>query len=113
MDSIACTKQKIRVVIAGSKVPEDPRHAENTLDWLLRLKSGADEALQIAALGHDIQRALAARKLKRADFPDYDTFKAAHARNSAEILGDHGRLWSAAGDVRRGVRPGLPSRDRG
>jgi hypothetical protein len=86
MDSIECTKQKIRVVIAGSKVPEDPRHAENTLNWLLRLKSGADEALQIAALGHDIQRALPARKLKRADFPGYDTFKAAHARISAGIL---------------------------
>jgi len=86
MDSIECTKQKIRAVIAGSKVPEDSRHAENTLDWLLRLKPNADEALQIAALGHDIERALEARKVKRDDFPDYDAFKAVHARNSAEIL---------------------------
>ncbi len=37
-------------------MPEDPRHAENTLDWLLKLKPDADEALQIAALGHDIER---------------------------------------------------------
>jgi hypothetical protein len=72
--------------VAGSSVPEDRRHAENTLDWLLMLKPDADEALQIAALGHDIERALEARKVKRADFPDYDRFKAAHARNSAEIL---------------------------
>jgi len=86
MDSIECTKQKIRAVIAGSKVPEDSRHAENTLDWLLRFKPDADEALQIAALGHDIERALEARKVKRDDFPDYDAFKAVHARNSAEIL---------------------------
>ncbi len=86
MNSIECTKQKIRAVIAGSKVPEDSRHAENTLDWLLRLKPDADEALQIAALGHDIERAFEARKVKRADFPDYDIFKAAHARISAEIL---------------------------
>jgi len=42
MNSIECTKQKIRAVIAGSKVPEDPLHAENTLDWLLRLKPDAD-----------------------------------------------------------------------
>jgi len=86
MDSIERTKQKIRAFIAGSKVPEDPLHAENTLDWLLKLKRDADKTLQIAALGHDIERALETRKVKRDDFPDYYTFKAAHARNSAEIL---------------------------
>ena len=84
--SIECTKQRIRAVVAGSSVPEDARHAENTLDWLLRLKPDADEALQIAALGHDIERALEDRKVKQVDFANYDTFKAAHARNSAEIL---------------------------
>ena len=86
MDSGECTKQEIRAVIAGSKVSEDSRHAENTLDWLLRFKPDADEALQIAALGHDIERALETRKIIRTDFSEYDIFKAAHARNSAEIL---------------------------
>ena len=86
MDSIECTNRRIRAIISGSKVQEDLRHAENTLEWLLRLKPDANEALQIAALGHDIERALDARKVKRADFPDYDIFKVAHARNSAEIL---------------------------
>ena len=85
-DSIAATKQRIRRLIAGSKVPEDPRHAENTLKWLLKLEPEADEALQIAALGHDIDRAVEARKVQRADFADYDAFKAAHALNSAIIL---------------------------
>ena len=86
MNSIECTKQEIRAVIGGSKVPEDVRHAENTLDWLLKLKPDADEALQIAALGHDIERALKVREVKRADYSDYEIFKAAHARMSAEIL---------------------------
>ena len=85
-DSIVCTKQEIRVLIAGSKVPEDPRHAENTLKWLLKLEPGANEALQIAALGHDIDRAVEARIVQRADYADYDAFKAAYARNSAVIL---------------------------
>jgi hypothetical protein len=53
---------------------------------LLRLEPDANQALQIAALGHDIERALETRKVKRADFPEYDIFKSAHARNSAEIL---------------------------
>ena len=50
MDSIDCAKQKIRLIIAGSRVSEDPRHAENTLEWLLHLDPHADDALQIAAL---------------------------------------------------------------
>ena len=86
MDSIDCAKEKIRGVIAGSHVPEDPRHADNTLEWLLRLAPNADDALQLAALAHDIDRALEATKVKRADFNDYDAFKAAHASNGADIL---------------------------
>ena len=86
MDNVDCAKQKIRAVIAGSRVPEDPRHADNTLEWLLRLEPDAGDALQLAALAHDIDRANEEIKVKRADFDDYDAFKAAHARNGAEIL---------------------------
>jgi len=86
MDSIENAKQKIRAVIAGSKLPEDPRHAENTLEWLLKLDPKAGQALQIAALGHDIDRADEAKKVRRADCDDYDEFKAAHASNGAKIL---------------------------
>jgi len=67
-------------------VPEDPIHAENTLDWLLKLDPEADQALQIAALAHDIDRAVAAQKVRRTDFSDYNAFKAAHAHNGARIL---------------------------
>jgi hypothetical protein len=106
--SIDCTKRRIRAVVTGSTVPEDLRHAENTLDWLLRLKPDADEAIQIAALGHDLERALEARKVKQTDFPDFDDFKAAHARNSAEILRgimeDCGVPRSMASEVCRLVR---------
>ncbi len=86
LTDIECAKQKIRLIIAGSQVPEDPCHADNTLEWLLRLEPDADEAQQLAALAHDIDRAIERIKVRRADFDNYDTFKAAHARNSAEIL---------------------------
>ncbi len=86
MHSIDCARQKIRAVIVGSRVPEDPRHADNTLEWLLRLEPDAGEALQLAALAHDIDRAIEAVKVRRADFDDYDAFKAAHARHGAELL---------------------------
>jgi hypothetical protein len=42
--------------------------------------------MQIAALAHDIDRAVEARKVRRFDFDDYDVFKAAHAQNGAKIL---------------------------
>ena len=86
MDPIERARLRIAEVIAGSSVPEDPRHSRNTLEWLLRLAPDADAALQLAALGHDIDRAVSTRKVQRADFDDYDAFKAAHARNGAEIL---------------------------
>lgn len=76
----------IERVIAQSSVTEDSMHSKNTLQWLLRLKPDADERLQIAALGHDIERAIKERKVKRQDFEDYDAFKQAHAQNSASIL---------------------------
>jgi len=86
MDSIDCAKQNIRAIISGSSVPEDPIHAENTLDWLLKLDPEADQALQIAALAHDIDRAVEAQKVHREGFSDYNAFKKAHAHNGARIL---------------------------
>ncbi|MDL1957887.1 MAG: DUF4202 domain-containing protein, partial [Deltaproteobacteria bacterium] len=80
MTSVECAKQKIRLVVAGSLVPEDLRHADNTLEWLLRLAPDAGYALQLAALAHDIDRAIEETKVNRADFDDYNAFKAAHAR---------------------------------
>ncbi len=67
-------------------MPEDPIHAENTLEWLLKLDPEADQALQIAALAHDIDRAVEAQKVHREDFSDYNAFKKAHAHNGARIL---------------------------
>lgn len=78
--------ERIGSIIAGSPVPEDPIHSTNTLEWLLKLAPHAGEALRIAAIGHDIDRAVIGRRVNKADFSDFDGFKAAHARNSAEIL---------------------------
>jgi hypothetical protein len=94
MDSIDCAKQRIREIIAGSRVPEDPIHAENTLEWLLKLDPAADQALQIAVLAHDIDRAVEVQKVRRADFTDYDAFK-------AEILDRCGVAKSVADEACR------------
>ena len=86
MDSIDCVKKKIDGIIKRSLVPEDPIHAKNTLEWLLKLNPDADESLKIAAYGHDIERASEEGKVKRKDYKSYDEFKDAHALNSARTL---------------------------
>lgn len=86
MTPIDCVKKKIEDVIALSAVPEDPPHSKNVLRWILKLDPKADRALQIAALGHDIERAFKDRKVKRQDYKNYDQFKEAHAQNSVVIL---------------------------
>ena len=88
MDNIECVKKKMEWIIKKSQVPEDPIHSKNTLEWLLKLKPDADDALKIAALGHDIERAIEERKVRREDYKDYDEFKEAHASNSATILAE-------------------------
>ncbi|MBE9542219.1 MAG: DUF4202 family protein [Proteobacteria bacterium] len=88
MDDIDCVKKKIEAIIEKSSVPEDPLHSKNTLEWLLKLKPDADEALKVAALGHDIERAIEERKVKREDFSSFDEFKKAHALNSARIMAE-------------------------
>jgi len=86
MDKINLVKRKIEEVIKGSSIPEDPIHSKNTLEWLLKLMPDAGESLKIAALGHDIERAIEKRKVRRQDYKDYDAFKDAHALNSANVL---------------------------
>lgn len=86
MNSLECVKKKIATAIALSDVPEDPVHSKNVLKWVLRLDPKADTSLQIAALGHDIERAIKKRKVRRQDYKNYDQFKQAHAVNSAVIL---------------------------
>ena len=103
INGIKRVKKAIETVVADSRVPEDPVHSKNTLAWLLRLKPDADEALQIAALGHDIERAIERRKVRRADFDDYDEFKAAHARNSAMVLREIMQKCSLSAEITEDV----------
>ena len=86
VNSIDRAKEKIRLIISTSRVPEDPQHAGNTLKWLLHLAPDANDALQLAALAHDIDRSKEKTKVMRSDFDSYDAFKSAHACNGAKIL---------------------------
>ncbi len=85
-DSVDKLKKKIDELVVQSPYPEEPFHSINTLEWLLMLYPEADIALQVAALGHDIERAVPERKISAAKFKTYDEYMNAHAQNSADIL---------------------------
>jgi hypothetical protein len=51
-------RMEIEKIISKSAVEEDPGHSVLTLKWVLKFKPDADEALMIAALAHDIDRAV-------------------------------------------------------
>ena len=96
-------EQEIEHVLSHSPVPEDRLHAKNVKDWILRLKPDADWSLQIAALAHDIERALPGEKVLRKDYGDYDAFKQAHAHNSARIISDILRKYPFMKESKRRV----------
>ena len=85
-EALEAVKKKISDVIIQSPYPEEPFHSVNTLEWVLQLRPDADEALRVAALGHDIERAFGIKRVRTADFDTFDEYKQAHALNSAQIL---------------------------
>lgn len=85
-DALERVKEKINELIIRSSFPEEPFHSINTLEWVLKLNPNCDTALQVAAIGHDIERSFENKRIKAPDFESYDEYKQAHALNSAQIL---------------------------
>jgi len=87
MKKFKSLKVEIEKIISNSPLEEDLHHSKLTLEWLLKLKHDSDEPLQIAALTHDIDRAVTgiteAHHLK--DLSKIHEFKREHAIRSAKI----------------------------
>ena len=82
-------KKEIEEIMPNSPLKFDPIHSELTLKWVLKLRPHADEALKIAALAHDIDRAITSiteKDLK--DFSKIHEFKKEHAIRSAKFTSD-------------------------
>ncbi|MFQ5824539.1 MAG: DUF4202 family protein [bacterium] len=88
LDFLTNIEKEIEQIIQKSNLPEDFQHAHNTRIWILKLKPDANWALQLAALAHDIERAIPQRKITRSEYEDFNAFKRAHALNSARIVGE-------------------------
>jgi hypothetical protein len=82
-------KREIERILPNSPLDFELKHSELVLKWVLNLKPDADEALKIAALSHDIDRAITRiteKDLK--DFSKIDEFKREHSIRSAKFICD-------------------------
>jgi len=64
--------------------PEEFNHAENTVDWLLKIKPDSDFILKISALSHDIERVIYGKDEKK--YPSHREFKLVHCKRSSDIV---------------------------
>ncbi|MFH1500921.1 MAG: DUF4202 family protein [archaeon] len=89
MERFDLLKKDIEDQLPKSPLTFELKHAELTLKWLLKLKPEANEALKIAALAHDIERAVTG--ITEKDLEDYSKiheFKKEHAKRSVKITLD-------------------------
>lgn len=80
-------KDEILETLSKSDLDLEAEHGENTLKWVLEINPDASIALQIAALGHDIERSRPDR-FKSEDFTDHTEYKRLHSEKGAEMLGE-------------------------
>lgn len=78
----------IKKIISGSIVKEDLVHSKLVHQNVLCLNPKASEALQIAALAHDIDRGIKEKRIKREDYKNYNKYKHDHALQSAKIISE-------------------------
>lgn len=82
-------EKEIENILPKSPLDFELAHAKLVLKWVCKLKPEADEALKIAALSHDIDRAMTGiteKDLK--DFSQINEFKKEHSIRSAKFICD-------------------------
>src|SRR3989344_7444767 len=89
MDKFNLVKKEIAEILPKSPIPFETKHSELAHKWLMKLKPDSDEAMQIAALAHDIDRAFTGITEKDCkDYSKIDEFKKEHAIRSAKFICD-------------------------
>jgi hypothetical protein len=77
--------EEIKTLTQNATDKAEYDHSQSVWRWVLKLKPDAGIALQIAALGHDIDRSFEDYRKMKAKFATYDEYKKEHALLSAKI----------------------------
>jgi hypothetical protein len=89
MSNFNIIKKQIELILPKSPLSFELIHAQLVLKWVLKLKPDANEALQISAIGHDIDRAITGITEKDlTDYSNINKFKKEHGIRSANFVVD-------------------------
>ena len=80
-------KSEILRLLSVAEFDLEEAHAKDTLAWVKKIDLSASEPLQIAALAHDIERAVKPM-VKRKAGEAHPSYKRRHAQRSARILAE-------------------------
>lgn len=80
----------VRELVASSTVSlpalrHELTHILNVLEWVVIIKPSASTPIEYAALLHDCDRLFPDHRARKEDFPTYELYKRAHARNCARL----------------------------
>lgn len=80
----------IQEMIRSSTVPfstlrHELKHALNVLEWVEAVRPNAPASIRYAALLHDCDRLFPDHRARKEDFPTYELYKRAHAKNCARL----------------------------
>ena len=88
MDCFTLVKKEIDAITRHAPSEIEYQHSQSILAIVLRLNPNADDALKIAALGHDIDRSIPEKRIRPEEFIDYKEYKRQHSIRSAEIISE-------------------------
>ena len=97
-------QKEVEGILLQSPLDFELQHSQLTLKWVIELKSDADEALQIAAISHDMERwitHITERDLK--DLSKYNEFKKEHCIRSANLISDILKKYNYSQEIIRKV----------
>jgi hypothetical protein len=78
-------KSELKAIFSKAEFELEGAHSTDTLKWVKKIDANASESLQIAALSHDIDRAVGQR-IKREEKETYDDYKKRHAKRSSQLI---------------------------
>lgn len=88
MNQFDAVVEEINSITRNAADQTEYGHSQSVWQWVLKLKPDADIVLQIAALGHDIDRSFEDYRKMKARYATYDEYKKAHTLLSAKIICD-------------------------
>ena len=85
MEKLSEITRRIFEILKNSELENEGTHAQNVLKWVFKLATNPSEALQIAAVAHDIERGVPPR-VQSSQYPDNTEFRIVHSARSAKII---------------------------